>query len=74
MGLHASACIGMTTRLGLGRLKHVEIKHVALQHWIRQERLTLDKVNDDRTVGRHHDKTLFTQNVTTLARLSHQLQ
>ena len=39
----ASACIGMATRLGLGRLKHVEIKHFALQHWVRQGRLTLDK-------------------------------
>ena len=28
----ASACIGMATRLGHGRLKHVEIKHFALQH------------------------------------------
>ena len=40
----ASACIGMATRLGLGRLKHVEIKHFALQHWIRQGRLNLDRV------------------------------
>ena len=38
----ASACIGMATRLGPGRLKHVEIKHFALQHRIRQGRL--DKV------------------------------
>ena len=29
----ASACIGMATHLGPGRLKHVEIKHFALQHW-----------------------------------------
>ena len=34
----------MATRLGLGRLKHVEIKHSALQQWVRQGRLTLDKV------------------------------
>ena len=40
----ASACIGMATRLGPGRPKHVEIKHFALQHWVRQGRLTLDKV------------------------------
>ena len=40
----SSACIGMATRLGPGRLKHVEIKHFALQHWVRQGRLTLDKV------------------------------
>ena len=46
----------MATRLGLGRLKHVEIKHFALQHWLRQGRLSLDKVTDDRAVGRHHDK------------------
>ena len=25
--------------------KHVEIKHFALQHWVRQGRLTFDKVN-----------------------------
>ena len=40
----APACTGMETRLGCGRLKHVEIKHFALQHWVRQARLTLDKV------------------------------
>ena len=40
----ASACIGMETRLGPGRSKHVEIKHIALQHWVRQGRLTKDKV------------------------------
>ena len=40
----ASACIGVATRLGPGRLKHVEIKHFVLQHWVRQGRLTLDKV------------------------------
>ena len=40
----ASACAGIATRLGLGRLKHVEIKHFALPHWVRQGRLTLDKV------------------------------
>ena len=39
----ASACIGMATRLRRGRLKHVEIKHF-WQHWVRQGRLTLDKV------------------------------
>ena len=55
----ASACIGMATRLGPGRLKHVEIKHFALQHWVRQGRLTLEKVTYDRAVGRPHDKTLF---------------
>ena len=40
----ACACIGMATRLGPGRLKHVEIKHFAPQHWVRQGRLNLDKV------------------------------
>ena len=40
----ASACIGMATPFGPGRLKHVEIKHAALQHWVRQGRLTLEKV------------------------------
>ena len=43
----ASACIGTATRLGPGRLKHVEIKHFALQHW----------VDHNRAVGRHHGKT-----------------
>ena len=40
----ASACIGMATRLGPGRLKHYEIKHFALQHLVRQRRLNLDKM------------------------------
>ena len=40
----ASACICMATRLGPGRLKHVEIERFALQHWVRQGRLNLDKV------------------------------
>ena len=40
----ASACIGMATRLGPGRLKHDEIKHFALQHLVRQRRLNLDKM------------------------------
>ena len=43
----ASACIGMATRLGPGLLKHVEIKLFALQHWVRQGRLTLDKVTTE---------------------------
>ena len=54
----ASACIGMATRLDVVRLKHVEIKHF-WQHWVRQGRLTLDKVTTTRAVGRHHDKNII---------------
>ena len=59
----ASACIGMATRLGPGRLKHVDIKHFALQHWVQQGRLTLDKVTATEQVGRHHDKTQLNADV-----------
>ena len=62
----ASACIGMATRLGLGRLKHVEIKHFALQHTVRQGRLNLDKVTTTEQAGRHHDKTLCIPDVVNL--------
>ena len=63
----ASACICMATRLGPGRLKHVEIKHFALQHWVRQGRTTKSGQGDyDRAVGKHHDKTLFIADVVNL--------
>ena len=48
----ASICIGMAMRLGPGRLKHVEIKHFALQRWVRQGRLILDAVEFDSDVTR----------------------
>ena len=80
----ASACIGMATRLGPGRLKHVEIKHFALQHWVRQGRLTLDKVTtteqlaDIMTKPNAFDRSLNlrirAKGLAMLARLSHQLQ
>ena len=62
----ASACIGMATRLGPGRLKHVEIKHFALRHWIRQGRLNLAKVTTTEQLADHHDKTLFIPDVVNL--------
>ena len=62
----ASVCIGMATRLGRGRLKHVEIKHFALQHWVRQRATESGHGDYDRAVGRHHDKTLFIPDVANL--------
>ena len=61
----APTCIGMATPLGPGRLKHVEIKHFALQHWVRQGRLTLDKVRTTEQF-RHCGKTLFIPDVVNL--------
>ena len=55
----ASACIGMATRLGPGRLKHVEIKHFATATMGTTGTTNSGQSNDDRAVGRHHDKTLF---------------
>ena len=62
----ASACIGMATRLGPGRLKHVEIKHLALQHWVRQGRLTLDKVTTTEQLADIMAKPYSSQTLPTL--------
>ena len=43
----ASACIGLASRLGPGRVKHLEIKHLALQQWLRSKRLSVDKVRTE---------------------------
>ena len=43
----ASACIGLASRLGPGRIKHLEIKHLALQQWLRKKRLVVDKVRTE---------------------------
>ena len=63
----ASACIGMATRLGPGRLKHDEIKHFALQHWVRQRRLTLDKVTTTEQLADIMTKPCSFQTLSTLA-------
>ena len=63
----ASACIGMATRLGPGRLKHVEIKYFALQHWVRQGRLTLDKVIATEQLAAIMTKPYSFQTMSTLA-------
>ena len=63
----ASACIGMATRLGPGRRKHVEIKHYALQHWVRQGRLTLDKVTTTEQLTDIMTKPYSKQTLATLA-------
>ena len=63
----ASACIGMATRLGPGRIKRVEIKHFALQHWVRQGRLTLDKVNTTEQLADIMTKPYSKQTLATLA-------
>ena len=62
----ASACIGMATRLGPGRLKHVEIKHFALQHWVRQGRLNLDKVTTTEQLADIMTKPYSFQTLPTL--------
>ena len=59
--------IGMATRLGPGRLKHVEIKHFALQHWLRQGRLTLDKVNTTEQLADIMTKPYSKHTLATLA-------
>ena len=64
----ASACIGMATRLGPGRLKLVEIKHFALQHWVRQRRLNLDKMNTTDQLADIMTKPCSFQTLSTLAR------
>ena len=63
----ASACIAMATRLGPGRLKHVEIKHFALQHWVRQGRLNLDKVTTTEQLADLMTKPCSFQTLSTLA-------
>ena len=64
----ASACIVMATRLGPGRLKqHVEIKHFALRHCVRQGRLTLDKVMTTQQLADIITKPFSFQTLSTLA-------
>ena len=63
----ASASIGMATRLCPGRLKHVEIKHFALQHWVRQGRLTLEKVTTTEQLADIMTKPYSKQTLATLA-------
>ena len=52
---------------GPGRLKHVEIKHFALQHWIRQVRLNLDKVTTTEQLADIMTKPFSFQTLSTLA-------
>ncbi len=40
----ASACIGLATRLGPGRMKHLEIRHLVLQRWVADKKLKIEKV------------------------------
>ena len=63
----ASACIGMATRLGPGRLNHVEIKHFALHTWVREGRLTLDKVTTTEQLADIMTKPYSVQTLATLA-------
>ena len=65
--LRVSSCGSMATRLGLGRLKHVEIKHFALQHWVRQGRLSLDKVTTTEQLADIMTKPCSKQTLATLA-------
>ena len=50
-----------------GRLKHVEIKHFALQHWVRQGRPTLDKVTTTEQLADIMTKPYSKQTLATLA-------
>ena len=63
----ASVYIGMATRLGPGRLEHVEIKHFAQQHWVRQGRPTLDKVTTTEQLADIMTKPFSFQTLSTLA-------
>ena len=40
----STAAMGAATRQGLGRMKHVQVRDLALQQWIADGRLTLQKV------------------------------
>jgi hypothetical protein len=40
----SSSALQLAGRVGQGRLKHVEVRLLALQHWTRQGRLRLRKV------------------------------
>ena len=40
----STAAMGTATRQGLGRMKHVQVRDLALQQWIADGRLTLQKV------------------------------
>ena len=57
----------MATRLGLGRLKHVEVKQAFCTATLGTTGTTNSgQSDDDRAVGRHHDKTLFIPDVVNL--------
>ena len=47
----ATAAIGMATRIGPGKVKHLELRHLALQSWIRDGRLTISKVGTENQLG-----------------------
>ena len=47
--------------------KQVEIKHFALQHWVRQSRLTLDKVTTTEQLADILTKPYSKQTLATLA-------
>ena len=40
----STAAMGTATRQGLGRMKHVQVRDLALQQWIEDCRLTLQKI------------------------------
>ena len=47
--------------------KHVEIRHFALHHWVRQRRLTLDKVTTTEQLADIMTKPCSFQTLSTLA-------
>ena len=60
----ASACIGMATRLGPGRHR---TRRDQLQHWVRQGRLTLDKVTTTDQLADIMTEPYSKQTLATLA-------
>ena len=47
----STAAMGTATRQGLGRMKHVQVRDLALQQWIADGRLTLQKVASSANVA-----------------------
>lgn len=41
----STACMGITSRLGVGRLKHVEVKHLWIQEAVRTRSVNISKVD-----------------------------
>jgi len=47
----SSSALSLASRSGMGRLKHVELRMLALQEWIKEKRLTLAKVSSEENLA-----------------------